>query len=172
MCFVGGLEGADDLDKFHDGDGVHEVHADDLMSTVRNHAANLRDRDGRGIRCEDRMGRRLIRETLENGLLDIEVFTGRLNHKIHVLQTTRIFVEANARKHRIHRNLVHLSLRNRLVRPVPHKDLTILTRSHTRVDKFHLKTCNVTAHYPDTSTHLTGPNDRQLSHLIKLHLLI
>ena len=31
MGLIGGLEGSDDLHQLHDGDGVHEMHADDLF---------------------------------------------------------------------------------------------------------------------------------------------
>ncbi len=78
MGFVGGLEGPDDFDELHDGDGVHEVHADDLGGAFGG-VGELGDGDGGGVAGDDGLGLEDLVEGCEQGLLDVEILDDGLN---------------------------------------------------------------------------------------------
>ena len=66
---VGGLEPADDLDELQHGHRVEEVHADHAVGPARGRGQRG-DRDRRGVRGQDRLGRQRLVGAAEHVLLD------------------------------------------------------------------------------------------------------
>lgn len=69
---VGGDDGADDLDELLHRGGVEEVHADDALGVLRRDG-DLGDRQGRGVRREDRVGGDHLVDLAEQFLLEVQV---------------------------------------------------------------------------------------------------
>ena len=74
---------ADDFDERHEHRRVEEVHPDDLFRTFR-HEGHFRDRQGRGVRRQDRLLRCGRVEFLKDALLQIEVLEDRLDRDVRV----------------------------------------------------------------------------------------
>jgi hypothetical protein len=75
---VAGVEAAHELAELHHGHGREEVGADDPFG-MRCGGGDLRDRDGRGVGREDRLGGADRRELAEDLLLDVEALEDRLD---------------------------------------------------------------------------------------------
>ena len=71
------------------------MHTNDLMSALRDAAANLRDRDGRGVGGEDGVVRDTSGKTLEDELLDLKVFICSLNDEVDVVQLADLLGKGN-----------------------------------------------------------------------------
>ncbi len=71
-----GVEGGDDLHERQDGDGVEEVQAHDPVGAAGGHA-QAHDRDGRGVRGEDRFR---VRHDLVEAGEDLDLGFGVLGH--------------------------------------------------------------------------------------------
>ncbi len=75
----------DHLDQRHDRRRVEEVHADDAVRAVGGDG-DLGDRQRRGVRDQDRLGRADPVQLSEDRLLEFQVLGHRLDGEIHVVQ--------------------------------------------------------------------------------------
>ncbi len=74
---IWGLEASDDFDKFHDWDGVHEMHADDFVWSFGG-TGEFCDGDGGGVTGDDGLWLQYFVQRGEEWFFDIGVFNNGL----------------------------------------------------------------------------------------------
>src|SRR6185369_10585633 len=79
--FLRGSKAADDLDKFHDWNGIEEVHADHFVGTA-SLGGKFGDGNRRCVRGEDHFGPAECVEVTEDLGFNVELFGGRLHDKV------------------------------------------------------------------------------------------
>ncbi len=94
-----GRNAPDQLDELHHRDGVHEVEAHELFRPVRP-ARQPCDRNGRGVRGENRLRREMRPEACEDLLLDLFLLGRGLNDEVHRAKVCQGHRAADARQRR------------------------------------------------------------------------
>ena len=104
----------DDLHQLHDGGGVKEVHADDLLGALGD-GADLGDGDGGGVGGQDGLGLADAVQVGEDALLDGGVLSGGLDDQVGVGGLVQVGGEGDVGQDVGLLGLVHLALGHQLV---------------------------------------------------------
>jgi hypothetical protein len=131
---VGGDDGADDLDELLHRGGVEEVHADDALGVLRRDG-DLGDRQGRGVRREDRVGGDHLVDLAEQFLLEVQVLRHGLDDELAGGEVPEVARERDPRVQRVVLLLRHLAAGQRAPGAPPENGLAVLDGRAVDLDR-------------------------------------